>query len=427
MDFTRDLDYRLNNIFNMMESAEYEYAMKEAVLYETSSICTSKIMAINESFADNVKQFFENLPKMVEAAYNKFIELFTIRLASDSKIFDKYSDILEKDCKLGKANLYNYNIELLKQEMADFNYESIKDKLVSEEEAQKTIFPNYFKDDSDTQFNNFTERVKYILRGAPDGDKVPEVTLDNTKFKQIVDFIENFKKIRNTITSDKKKVLKQIINLKNFIKQKENETTTQESYYSYLFGRNVLLEEENNDNKEDSPASGTISKDDQKDNNTENDKDKAADKIVDSDNKKSGSFSEEFKKAKLAIRVITQFFSAKMSIASSIYKEYRNIINEHIKSYGKNINNVEEKEDKADNEDNTNDQNDKASEDEAAKEVIKDIALEPDGSIKDMNDDQKAELRVGLNKAWKTQKEKAGRTYNNIISKMKEKKSAKRK
>lgn len=423
MDFTRDLDYRLNNIFNMMESAEYEYAMREAVLYETNSVCRSKIMAINESVADKVKQFFENLPKMVEAAYNKFMELITIRLASDNKIFEKYSDILEKDCKLGKANLYSYNIELLKQKMTDFNYESIKDKLVSEEEAQKTIFPNYFKDDSNMQFNNFTERVKYILRGAPDGDKVPEVTLDKEKFKQIVDFIKNFKSTRDTITSDKKSVLKQIINLKNFIKQKENEAATQESYYSYLFGKNVLLEEENNDNKEDSPASGTINKDDQKDNNTENDKDKTADKIVDSDNKKSGSFLEEFKKAKLAIRVITQFFSAKMSIASSIYKEYRNIINEHIKSYGKNTNDVEEKDDKAENEENnTNDQDTKASEDEAAKEVIKNMALEPDGSIKDMNEDEKAEFRVGLKKAWKTNPDKANSVFNKVMNKMKEKK-----
>lgn len=424
MDFTRDLDYRLNNAFNLIEAAEYEFAMREAILYETNSICQQNIIPINESFAESVKQFFENIPKFLEEAYNKFMELITIKWASDSKIFDKYGDILEKDCKLGEANLYNYNITLLKHQMTDFNYESIKDKLVSEEEAQKAIFPNYFKDDSGMNFDNFKERVKYILRGAPSGNQVPKITLNNDKFKEIVDFIKNFKITKNTITSDKKTVLKQIINLKNFIKQKENETATQESYYSYLFGKSVLLEEENSDNKEDSPASGTINKDDQKDNNPDSDKDKAADKIVDSDdNKKSGSFAEEFKKAKLAIRVITQFFSAKMSIASSIYKEYRNIINEHIKSYGKNINDVEEKEDKAENsENNTNDQDNKDSEDEAGKEVIKDIALEPDGSIKNMNDEQKAEFRNGLKKAWKSNPNKASTVFNKIMSKMNKKK-----
>lgn len=425
MDYMRDFDYRLSNLFNAMESAEYEYAMREAVLYETNSLTESNIITLNESFGDKVKEFFENLPKLLESAYNKFIELFTIRLASDNKIFDKYDDILKKKCKLGKVNLYAYNIELLAQKMPDFNYESIKDKLTSEEEAQKTLFPNYFKDNNEMKFNSFTDRVKYILRGAPDGDNVPTVELDDTKFENIVNFVKNFKKTKDTITSDKKTVLKQIINLKNFIKQKETETSTQESYYSYLFGRNVLLEEENannNDKKEDQPASGTVNKDSQE-NTSDNDKDKAADKIVDSDNKKSGSFSEEFKKAKLALRVITQFFSAKMSIASSIYKEYRNLINEHIKSYGKNTNDTEEKEDKAENEDNNETNNDKTSdEDEKAKELIKNTVLEPDGSVKQMNDEEKAEFRVNLKNIFKVNKGKANSVYNNVIGKIQNKK-----
>lgn len=425
MDYARDFDYRLNNLFNAMESAEYEFAMREAVLYETNSLTISNITVLNESIVDKVKEFFENLPKMVESACNKFIEIFTIRLASDNKIFDKYDDILSKDCKLGKVNLYEYNIDLLKQNMPDFNYESIKDKLTSEEEAQKALFPNYFKDNSEMKFNSFTDRVKYILRGSPSGDEVPSKELTTEDFTKIKEFVKNFKTTVDKIKTDRKTVLRQIINLKNFIKQKETETSTQESYYSYLFGRNVLLEEENttdsNDNNDNQPASGTVNKDNQE-NNSDNAKDKAADKIVDSDNKKSGSLAEEFKKARLALKIYTQFFSAKMSIASAIHKEYRNLINEHIKSYGKNANDAEEKEDKSENENNDTNDSKATNEDEQAKELLKKTALEPDGSVKDLNEDEKAELRVGLKKICKKDKGKADSIFNNVMKMMKNKK-----
>ena len=60
-----------------------------------------------------------------------------------------------------------------------------------------------------------------------------------------------------------------------------------------------------------------------------------------------------------------------------------------------------------------------ADEDEKAKELIKNTVLEPDGSVKQMNDDEKAEFRVNLKNIFKVNKNKVDSVYNKTISKMK--------
>lgn len=423
MDFERDFIYRLNELYSMTETMEYEAAIRECILIETNTYTAQNIIAIQEDFKQTVIDFFQSIPSMIENVVNKFMQIFNIRYSKDAEYLEKHNEILEKECKLDKIAVYDYKIDLLKNaELPNIVFESIKDKLDDQSSAEAALFPNFVDKENKRQFS---DNIKFIFRGSPSTDNKPEHTGKEfgPKLGACADFIKNFNQITKNIQNDRKKILSQVKTFKNLVQQKQNEESTQlavrgESFYSQVLDRTLILEKE----QEYVDAEWKEKKDDQKtvsDEKTE--KEKTADNIMNSATNKAKKGTSEyianFKKTRMAIKATTTFFSAKMSISNEIYKTYMEILKAHISTYVT--------EEKDGNNQNKNDQenSDKLTPEEEAngKEVIEEVIDDNGNPKKDMDEAEKARFFSKLSKAFNGKDNKAKSVFNKIFGKKSDK------
>lgn len=420
MDFERDLVYRMNTLCSMMETVEYETAIRECVLIETNSYTSKNIMALHEDFKEAIKNFFESIPGLIENAWNKFLQLFNMKYAKDAEYLKKNTEILDKECKLDKIAVYEYKTDMLKNsDLPNIIYDSIKDKLDDQTTAEKALFPNFV--DKNEKLS-FSDSVKFILRGSPSTENKPEFSGKDfgPKLKDCAKFVEGYTEIIKNIKNDKKKLLTQVKSFKNLVQQKQSEESTQlavrgESFYSQVFDTTLILEEDKyvdaewKEVKDDKQKTVTDDKTKQE---------KTADNIMKSATDKVKKGSSEYitacKRTRMAIKITTQFFSAKLSIANEIYKTYMEILRAHISSY---VTEDKKKEGKKENSDNNENEDQLTSEEEAnGKELVNEV-IDKDGNPKDMDEADKANFFNKLSKAFNGKTGKAKKVFNKIFSK----------
>lgn len=395
MDFTRDFMYRLEQIAFIAESAEYEYAMRESVLIETGLCNSENIISLQEGLIETVKNFFSKAPQLINDLYNKFEMYFGKKFEKDKEFINANIEIVKtKEIKEKTLQVYNYDLAKIKQKNdLRLNYESIKDDLDDILSIQKKLFPDFVTDTPE----GFVDNVKKILRGNPEAEKP---TIDGSKFNmdEALNFVLGYDKIKREISNDKKDIISTINVFKNLVNSKQS-TVTNESYYSYLFNKAILLEEENTNAESKPEAPDTSSNNDNKPDSAQ---DKSVDKVMNSGSK-SGSgneFSTAFKRTKNGILVVSKFFSAKMTIVNECYNEYSSIIKNHINSY-KSVNNPEDA---------------PTPEQEQAVRKVLEKYIDTNGKFKQLDDEGKANLLNELKSAAKGKDAYVKQMFNNYIN-----------
>lgn len=409
-----DFEFRMNSIYSMMESIEYEYSMRECILIENNLFNKDNIISLNESFIDKAKEFFKNIPNLISNIVNQFLESTNLIIVQDNKILEKYSDtIRNKEFKVENMKVYDYNTTMLFEKMAVniTSYDSIKDQLGSEESARKALFPNFTVEEGSDK--SFKDIVKLKLRGD---ETEPNKLVNNDNFNSIVKFIEDYKSLKNTVKSDEKTIKSKVSIFSNIINQNKN---VNESFYSEILGKNILLEEEN-ENKDDNKSES-----DNDNNTSNNDNEKVASDIVNNADKedKGGSLKDTFKRCKTATKVITDFFSAKMNVIHEAHKSYREVIDAHIK-YHTNENpatgekteeNKNDEEKPEESKEENSGENDKKNNE--AKELVNDF-LEKNKDGVDPNGEEVKDIRRGLFKLFGTKTNKADNIVDKVVAKV---------
>lgn len=396
MNFTRDFIYQLEMISSVAESAEYAHAMRESILIETGLYNSENIISLQEGLIETVKEFFNKAPQLISDLYNKFEMLFSKKFEKDREFINANNDIaMNKPLIQKELQVYNYDLAKMKQKHdLRLNYESIKDDLDDIHTLQKKLFPEFAAETPE----EFSDNVKKIFRGNPDVEK-PVISSNKFNMKEAIDFVLGYDKMRREINNDKKDIISTINVFKNLVNSKQN-TVTNESYYSYLFNKSLLLEEENTESKGESnkPETNTQNTVDQND-KTDSEKDKSVDNVMKSSSKSGNEFSLAFKRTKNGIMVVSKFFSAKMTVINECYNEYSSIIKNHINSY----------------KDTENPQDAPTSEQEQAVRKVFEKYIDGNGKFKKLDDAGKAKLLNELKAAAKGKDAYVMQRYNKYI------------
>lgn len=421
MDFAKNLSYQVDILCSIVESAEYECAMREAALLETGMYDSYSVRVIHEAFMDKVKTFFESLPGMINNAMQKFIELFNVKYQKAKAYIEKYGEYIDKEVKLETINIYDYNVANIKDvSIPTINFEQMKEDFDDVLAAQKKLFPNFATDDP----AKFVDNIKNKLRGEPNTEDKPSVSGKSFKIDEAKKYLLDFHQTKKKIESDKKTLLSDLNIFKNIMNRKQSEESSNngeknEAFYSALFDKTLLLEAE--DSSDNSGNDNKTSND--SNNSSESEKDKSADNILKSAASKvkdgASELTTTWKRIRNATTVCTKFFSARMSIANECFDEYFRVIKEHVASY-----NDQAKEDSDGAKENTDEKTEgkkdemTPEENEKVKEVVK-SAMNSDGSVKNLDDTGKAKLFDRLKSAVGGKENAITGIFSKLTSKMK--------
>jgi hypothetical protein len=203
--------------------------IQECILIESDSISAVKMNAINEGAIDKVKETIHKIIEAIAKMWNKFLESAKKLLSTDKNYLEKYKDIiLKKQLKEAEYNTYDYAKGipiLLATSVPAFNYDSMKDELVSDEQ----FINKYFKAFASEKIE-FVDNVKAVFRNGHNGGS-DRKTFKSNEFNMtdIYNYCYNYKSLIQKIEKDIEYVKKAGIDAIKIVDSESKNQSTQQT------------------------------------------------------------------------------------------------------------------------------------------------------------------------------------------------------
>ena len=330
-----------------IEQAKIQRYLDECVLIGLNEATYDNLQSIQEGFADKLKNGLHKIWTAIVGMWNKFVEGIVTLFASDKKWLEKYKDIILKKNPVNGLEYIMYPYKkgipiMMKATVPAFNLQQMFDSLDTEENFQTKYFNSYWKDKK----MKFEDAVKECFRG---GDKEERISIKTENLTDMYNYCINCKSMVDGIQKDIDKLertcedaKKQVESLarNNEIAARKEEPQNDNSpdnnqpqpqnnsaVLSVVTGRLIHeLEKVDKDNPTGS-SSSNVSK------ANSNIGGKGAE-LKDQDIKDLKQDAEEVsKRISLYLRVCANFLGAKMAVAKVIYKEYMQILKDHVRSH----------------------------------------------------------------------------------------------
>lgn len=376
-DYIREFQNTCNIVDEMLQEAAQSLTIHETMtLYEGGDSTLSNLLALQEADNSNKKGIISRLITAIASMWSKFTQKVTQFVKGDKGFLEKYKDvILKKPFKEESYTMYPYwegTKLIMTAQFPAFNYSSLKDDLVSEEEFIKKYFKKYepTKDDM-----TFLESCKIIFRG---GQK-KEIQTNSMNMTDIYNYCVDYENIIKKLNKDLDEVdkaSKECIKLFDKVEtdirhsqeqqQSSNSSSSSDNSGSSGTSGSAPSQEAHNNSaifvssqnsyyliedglvtKGSSTSSGSAggsgstqaATDKNKVSKNINQVNGGEHKVDSEDNVKSivqgrqEGDANDIDAIKTYLKVCSNFIAAKISIVEEAYKAYMFIIRDHVKSY----------------------------------------------------------------------------------------------
>ena len=371
MDYIKELNYSLFLCNRVKDDILNEAIVMECVLKSQGVRNTQTMRIVNEGFADKAKALLLKIANKIGTIWKKFLETMDRTFKNTNGYLMKYKDIIlrKKFDESATLTMYDYEtgMEKMKRAKVDkFNYETMKDKLESEEKFQATLSWANFSSTVDK--NKFEDKLKSLFRG---GEKEKTFKGSDLNMSNIFDYCINYKNLKKELQSDidiisesTKEALALIETIEEELEEEESKKEKNESgiytdtFYSFINELDITSDTKDGDSVssvDKKLPSGEIRKDDAKsfagsNKNISDEEDDAA-KQREENNKKhittdmtkedkdeNGKDKERAQKIKeiqdriqVYDTVCGKVLAVKQTICEEIFREYMSIIKYHVK------------------------------------------------------------------------------------------------
>lgn len=371
MDYIEELNYSLFLCNRVKDDILNEAIVMECVLKSQGERNTQTMRIVNEGFADKAKALLLKIANKIGTIWKKFLESMDRTFKNTNGYLMKYKDIIlrKKFDESATLTMYDYEtgMEKMKRAKVDkFNYETMKDKLESEEKFQSNLpWANF---SSTVDKNKFEDKLKSLFRG---GEKEKTFKGSDLNMSNIFDYCINYKNLKKELQSDidiisesTKEALALIETIEEELEEKESKEEKNESgiytdtFYSFINELDITSDTKDGDSVssvDKKLPSGEIRKDDAKsfagsNKNISDEEDDAAKKREESNKKhietdmtkedkdENGKDKERAQKIKeiqdriqVYDTVCGKVLAVKQTICEEIFREYMSIIKYHVK------------------------------------------------------------------------------------------------
>ena len=371
MDYIEELNYSLFLCNRVKDDILNEAIVMECVLKSQGERNTQTMRIVNEGFADKAKALLLKIANKIGTIWKKFLESMDRTFKNTNGYLMKYKDIIlrKKFDESATLTMYDYEtgMEKMKRAKVDkFNYETMKDKLESEEKFQSNLpWANF---SSTVDKNKFEDKLKSLFRG---GEKEKTFKGSDLNMSNIFDYCINYKNLKKELQSDidiisesTKEALALIETIEEELEEKESKEEKNESgiytdtFYSFINELDITSDTKDGDSVssvDKKLPSGEIRSDDAKsfagsNKNISDEEDDAAKKREESNKKhietdmtkedkdENGKDKERAQKIKeiqdriqVYDTVCGKVLAVKQTICEEIFREYMSIIKYHVK------------------------------------------------------------------------------------------------
>lgn len=309
---TASFRYDMYMLENVLNDYKLERDINESVLLYSKNASISQISLVHEGFKEKTKAVFAKLLDNIKNLWSRFLETMTGLLSRDETYLNKYKKVI-LNTPLADGNFMMYDFSKGKSfigsaKIPAFNFNTLSDSLVSEEEFLNRHFKSYVSSETP-----FAEHSKRLFRGS---DEEINISTKNMDLKEMFNFCMSFRKNIEGIKADMKEIERagnEAITIIDKI-----ESTNEAFAYSFLT-ESVLQEIEKVEPGEDRSTLKNV-------------EGQAGDK-TDLKNKVEVD-TKDIDKVKLYIKICYSFLGAKMSVLQEMYKAYMFIIKDHVKANG---------------------------------------------------------------------------------------------
>ena len=371
MDYIKELNYSLFLCNRVKDDILNEAIVMECVLKSQGVRNTQTMRIVNEGFADKAKALLLKIANKIGTIWKKFLETMDRTFKNTNGYLMKYKDIIlrKKFDESATLTMYDYEtgMEKMKRAKVDkFNYETMKDKLESEEKFQATLSWANFSSTVDK--NKFEDKLKSLFRG---GEKEKTFKGSDLNMSNIFDYCINYKNLKKELQSDidiisesTKEALALIETIEEELEEKESKEEKNESgiytdtFYSFINELDITSDTKDGDSVssvDKKLPSGEIRSDDTKsfagsNKNISDEEDEAAKKREESnkthiktdmtkeekdENGKDKERAQKIKEIQDRIQVYDtvcgKVLAVKQTICEEIFREYMSIIKYHVK------------------------------------------------------------------------------------------------
>lgn len=357
MELNDRFNYKMFIIEEMMNQAEMDRYVSECILMCENKNTLSNISILNEGFAEKIKSGIVKIAQAIGTIWKKFLEAMNTLIKNDKGYLEKYKDtILKKKMVDATYTMYNYPLALsgiLKSAtVPQFNYQSMKDSLETDEKFIAAHFSQYEVQGSN---DTFEDQMKAKFRGS-----TKEIPLKSSQIKMVdlYNYCYNYEGIMKNIQKDRDSIkTAAMAGVELIDKMVRNDEVTKEHtyylrdkeyYYSNIYEQYVL-EMERTVNDPDNQNSGTSNRDTsggvannpssgdtfaKNNKNVQDQKDDPKnDENIRQDVKTNKEAEEASKRIQRYMKICGQFLAAKATVFEEIYKTYMEIIKTHVRDH----------------------------------------------------------------------------------------------
>lgn len=371
MDYIEELNYSLFLCNRVKDDILNEAIVMECVLKSQGERNTQTMRIVNEGFIDKAKALLLKIANKIGTIWKKFLESMDRTFKNTNGYLMKYKDIIlrKKFDESATLTMYDYETGMEKMKRAKvekFNYETMKDKLESEEKFQASL--SWVNFSSTVDKNKFEDKLKSLFRG---GEKEKTFKGSDLNMSNIFDYCINYKNLKKELQSDidiisesTKEALALIETIEEELEEKESKEEKNESgiytdtFYSFINELDITSDTKDGDSVssvDKKLPSGEIRSDDAKsfagsNKNISDEEDDAAKKREESNKKhietdmtkedkdENGKDKERAQKIKeiqdriqVYDTVCGKVLAVKQTICEEIFREYMSIIKYHVK------------------------------------------------------------------------------------------------
>lgn len=371
MDYIEELNYSLFLCNRVKDDILNEAIVMECVLKSQGERNTQTMRIVNEGFIDKAKALLLKIANKIGTIWKKFLETMDRTFKNTNGYLMKYKDIIlrKKFDESATLTMYDYETGMEKMKRAKvekFNYETMKDKLESEEKFQASL--SWVNFSSTVDKNKFEDKLKSLFRG---GEKEKTFKGSDLNMSNIFDYCINYKNLKKELQSDidiisesTKEALALIETIEEELEEEESKKEKNESsiytdtFYSFINELDITSDTKDGDSVssvDKKLPSGEIRSDDAKsfagsNKNISDEEDEAAKKREESnkthiktdmtkdekdENGKDKEKAQKVKEIQDRIQVYDtvcgKVLAVKQTICEEIFREYMSIIKYHVK------------------------------------------------------------------------------------------------
>lgn len=354
VDLTLESTYAINRSYNELIANRFYRECSILASDITPSEKLNAIIRLNEADGFKSKTFIGRAIDFIKKIWAKFLEKLYSIGKDNTAYLEKYKKIImEQRPKSQDIKIKDFNTairRLVEAKINYFDYNLIKDKLATEEDAQNWVKTELNKHRGATAYSDsildsmkdYIGWCKAFFCVAPECEPI-QINTANTKqcnMTDIYNFLHDYKKIENTLKQDLDNLTKTANAMASAAEALSGKQQPQEGYtwsdvYNTYINESVLYEFEkvqtvNNDNtqnNQDTTAAGNISNGNKAPENAEQNVQGA----------QAGGHINEFNEVKVHadnyIKAVKGLFAAKMTAVEAIRSELMALVRDHVNNF----------------------------------------------------------------------------------------------